>query len=74
MEINVRDDQRLVEVWLTKEEKQCALLQEQLHALYARYHRDRYTVAVYQSGCHSLYQNTLGLLAHNKRLAAKTVD
>lgn len=37
MEINVRDDREIVEVWLMNQEKQDETLREQLKGLYQQY-------------------------------------
>lgn len=67
MEINVRQEQRLIEIWLTNAEKTDAKLCDALKEIYAEYHKKKYLVAVYQSGKHDLYQNTLALLVYNKK-------
>ena len=67
MEINVHDDKKMVEVWLTRAEKQDEALQQELKSLYAQYKKKKYMVAVFESGEQDLYQNTLALLSYNKR-------
>ena len=71
MEIHVRDDRQLVEVWLSSGEKNDPAVQEQLKPLYAQYKEKKYLVAVYQSGNRDLYQSTLDLLAYNKKRVAE---
>lgn len=72
MEINVRDDNKLVEIWLTNEEKGEAALREQLQPLYREYKAKNYLVAVFQSGGRNLTDATSDLLCHNrKRFAEK---
>ena len=67
MEINIHDDKKMVEVWLTRAEKQDEALQQELKPLYAQYKKKKYMVAVFESGEQDLYQNTLALLSYNKR-------
>ena len=67
MEINIHDDKKTVEVWLTRAEKQDEALQQELKPLYAQYKKKKYMVAVFESGEQDLYQNTLALLSYNKR-------
>jgi hypothetical protein len=67
LEINVRDEQKLVEVWLTNAEKNDPAVRERLKPLYAEYKQKKYMVAVFESGGRDLYQSTLGLLAYNKK-------
>lgn len=71
MEINVRNKEKLVEVWLTNAEKNDPAVQEQLKLLYARYKLLKYTVAAFQSGSRNLYQSTLDLLSYNKKRIAE---
>lgn len=74
MEINVRDDRKIVEVWLTNQEKQDETLREQLKNLYQRCKGKKYFVAVYMSGDQDLAEETSALLCHNrKRLAEQEV-
>ena len=67
MEINIHDDKKMVEVWLTRAEKQDEALQQELKPLYVQYKKKKYMVAVFESGEQDLYQNTLALLSYNKR-------
>ena len=67
MEINIHDDKKMVEVWLTHAEKQDEALQQELKPLYVQYKKKKYMVAVFESGEQDLYQNTLALLSYNKR-------
>ena len=70
MEITVRDDKRMVEVWLTTAEKNDVDLRSRLKDLYAQYAQDKYFVAVFESGDGDLYCNTLKLLKQNKTQSA----
>ncbi len=67
MEINVRDDKQLVEIWLTNAEKKDLALREGLKDIYDKYKKKKYLVAVFESGEKDLYQGALDLLAYNKR-------
>ena len=71
MEMNVRDDQKLVEIWLTNAEKIDPVLREGLKEIYAKYKTKKYMVAVFQSGQGDLYENTRDLLLFNRRRAAE---
>ncbi len=71
VEVNVKDDQREVEVWLTKAEKEDAALQERLKKLYQTYKEKKYLVVVYQSGREDVFQSTLALLQYNKKKMAE---
>ena len=71
MEINVRDDLKIVEVWLTQEEKRDAALREQLKPLYQKFKAEKYLVAVFESGTEDLWENTSALLVYNRRRAAR---
>ena len=75
MEMNVRDDQKLVEIWLTNAEKIDPVLREGLKEIYAKYKTKKYMVAVFESGKGDLYENTRDLLLFNRRRsAAKAVQ
>ena len=70
MEINVKDDRKTVEIWLTNTEKHNEALREQLKPLYKEYRDKKYLVAVFQSGSRELADATSDLICYNrKRLA-----
>ncbi len=71
MELNVHDNTRIVEVWLTNAEKNDPAVQARLNDLCAKYMEKKFTVAVFHSGGGDLYQNTRELLAYNKRRCAQ---
>ena len=71
MEINVRDDKKIVEVWLTNAEKGDPKIEASLKPLYAKYKNLKYTVIVFKSGTKDLYRSTLALLAYNKKRIAE---
>lgn len=71
MEIHVRKDAKIVEVWLTNAEKQDQALREKLKPLYQEYKAQKYLVAVFQSGGKDLAQRTSDLLCYNKQRIAE---
>lgn len=71
MEINIREEQRVVEIWLTNAEKHNPVLQEQLKPLYLKYSPQKYLVAVFQSGDQDLTSKTSELLCYNREHLAK---
>ena len=71
MEMNVRDNQKLVEIWLTNAEKIDPVLREGLKEIYAKYKTKKYMVAVFESGKGDLYENTRDLLLFNRRRSAE---
>lgn len=71
MEMNVKDDQKLIEIWLTNAEKIDPVLREGLKEIYAEYKAKKYMVAVFESGTGDLYENTLALLRFNRRRSAE---
>ena len=73
MEINVKDDKKLVEIWLTNAEKNDAALRNSLKSIYSSYSEKKYTVAVFESGHGDLYQSALALLKHNKKRSAELI-
>ena len=71
LEINVRDDKQIVEIWLTNSEKDDHALRESLKDIYKKYKQKKYMVAVFESGNNDLYHNTLNLLSYNKKRIAE---
>lgn len=71
MEMNVKDDKQLVEIWLTNAEKNDQQLRAGLQDIYDKYKKKKYMVAVFESGEKDLYQGTLDLLAYNKKRIAE---
>ena len=71
MEINVKDEKRMVEIWLSNAEKRDTVLRESLKDIYDKFKKKKYLVAVFESGEKDLYQGTLDLLAYNKRRCAE---
>lgn len=71
MEIHVRDERKLVEVWLTGAEQEDGTLQERLRPLYRGYSGKDYQVAVFCSGTRDLFQQTSDLLCYNKKRVAQ---
>ena len=67
MEVHVKDDMKLVTVWLTRAEQEDAALREQLKELYAKYKAEKYMVAQFHSGTEDLYQGTRDLLLFNRK-------
>ena len=67
MEIQVRDDMKLVTVWLTRAEQEDAAIREQLNKLYTDYKAKKYMVAQFHSGTEDLYCNTRDLLLFNRK-------
>lgn len=71
MEVNVHDDIKLVEIWLTKQEQEDAALREQLQRMYQVYKSRSYMVAQFHSGAGSLYDATRDLLLFNRKRIAE---
>jgi hypothetical protein len=68
MEINVYESDHIVEIWLTKEDKQNKKIKESLKPIYTQYKQQKYKVAVFESGNDDLLDNTAGLLVHNRQM------
>ena len=71
MEIDVRDDMKLVMIWLTHAEVEDTVLREHLKTLYAEYKAKKYMVAQFHSGTEDLYEATRDLLLYNRRRSAE---
>ena len=67
MEVYVRDDMKLVTVWLTRAEQEDLALRERLKDLYADYKAKKYMVAQFHSGTEDLNQGTRDLLIFNRK-------
>ncbi len=71
LEINVRADRRIVEVWLTREEQQDQALKEKLSPLRQQFKAEKYTVVEFLSGTQALAEETAALLRYNRRRSAQ---
>ena len=67
LEINIRDDSKIVEVWLTGEERRDTNLREQLRPLYQEFKAKKYLIAVFESGDQNLEELTGSLLGYNRK-------
>lgn len=75
MEINIRDEQKIVEIWLSKAEWGDPSLSNTLRKICVEYGPRKYTVAVFKSGEEDLCDLTSGLLLSNRRkLAEREVE
>ena len=75
LHIKIREQSKIVELWLTREEKNDPAFRESLRPLYQKYKNEKYLVAVFLSGEADLYQQTRDLLLYNRRrLAEKEVQ
>ena len=59
-----------IEVWLSKEERDDAALRTALKSHYKQWKAEGYLPVVYLSGREDLYDETLALLKHNRKLSA----
>ena len=71
MEINIQNDRKIVEIWLTHAESTDTALRGDLQEIYAAYRAKNYTVAVFTSGQGDLYEHTRDLLLFNRRRSAE---
>ena len=71
MEISIRAAQKIVEVWLTNSEKNDPAVAARLQPLYRAYRKQKYTVAVFQSGSADLLGCTRDLLRYNRKRIAE---
>ena len=66
MEIEVKDKQKRVNIWLTHAESQDEALMESLKPLYKEYKAKKYLVGVFASGTENLKSLTCDLLRYNR--------
>ena len=71
LQMNVNENSKIVELWLTRAEKEDAAVQESLQPIYRQYKEQKYLVAVFLSGEEELYPQTRDLLLYNRRRAAE---
>lgn len=71
MEIVRDDEKKMIQVWLSRKESGDEALQSRLKPMYAQWKQQKYMVAVFHSGQEDLKENTLALLAYNKRRSAE---
>ena len=75
MRMEIREESRIVELWLTRAERDDPAFRESLKPIYQQYKDQNYLVAVFLSGEEDLYQQTRDLLLYNRRrLAEKEVQ
>ena len=66
MELEVKDQQKRVYIWLTHAESQDPALMESLKPIYREYKAKKYLVAVFASGTENLKSLTCDLLRYNR--------
>ena len=71
MRVEVREQSRIVELWLTREERDNPAFRESLRPICQQYRDQKYLVAVFLSGEADLYQQTRDLLLYNRRRLAE---
>ena len=71
MRMEISDESKIVELWLTREEKDDLAFWESLKPIYQEYKEQKYLVAVFLSGEEDLYQQTRDLLLYNRRRQAE---
>ena len=69
--MEIREQSKIVELWLTREEKDDLAFWESLKPIYKEYKEQKYFVAVFLSGEEDLYQQTRDLLLYNRRRQAE---
>ena len=71
MRMEVKEESKVVELWLTRDETNDKQFLESLKPLYRQYKAQNYMVAVFYSGEEDLYQQTRDLLLYNRRRVAE---
>ena len=75
MRMEIREQNKIVELRLTREERDDPAFRESLKPIYQQYKDQNYLVAVFLSGEEDLYQQTCDLLLYNRRrLAEKEIQ
>ena len=75
MEIEVKDEEKRVNIWLTRAESHDQALLESLKPIYKKYKDKKYLVAVFHSGKENMKESIRDLLIYNiyKKYAGKNV-
>lgn len=71
MEINIRDDMKFVEIWLTRSESRNEQFKEKLKPLYQEYAAKKYKVAVFHSGERDVWDAASDLICYNRKRIAE---
>ena len=71
MTVEIHNEQKQVIVWLSTSETTDPELQDEIQKIIHAYSGQKYMVVVFHSGKDALYENTLAMLAHNRRVAAQ---
>ena len=74
MHMEVKEETKAVELWLTRAEKEDAAVREFLRPVCQQYKAKTYLVAVFLSGEADLYQQTRDLLLYTRRRQAEKED
>lgn len=75
MRMEIKEQSKTVELWLTREERGDPAFRASLERIYRPYAARNYLIAVFLSGEADLYQQTRELLLYNRRkLAEKAVQ
>ena len=67
MELRVHQDMKIVEIWLTKTDRENGELQKRLHQMYQDYTAKSFKVTQFHSGADDLYAATRDLLLFNRK-------
>ena len=66
MEVEIKDKEKRVNIWLTHAESEDAALKESLQPLYQKYKKKKYLIAVFESGMDCLEELTRDLILYNR--------
>lgn len=71
LETEVKKNEGFVTIWLTNDDQKNEAVQSWLKEQYPLWQAQKLTPVVYHSGHEDLYENTLALLRHNRRVSAQ---
>lgn len=71
MVLQVHEDMKIVEVWLSHDEEKDETLRQRLKVLYQDFTSWKFKVAEYHSGTEPIYEFTRYLLLYNRKRIAK---
>lgn len=69
--IRVNDVSKIVSLWFASDEPGAEYLPEDVKRMCAEYRAQKYMFATFRSGNEDVFENTLAMLKHNRRLTAE---
>lgn len=69
--VRVNDSSKIVSLWFAGDEPGAEHLPEEVRTMCDEYRARKYMIAAFHSGRDDLFENTLAMLKHNRKLSAE---